>query len=164
MTINNSTVLYTILSKEDVLSMRESVDVTNIKFEILDFSMNHTKCNPACKTLLKIINIISGMQPPPPRNPDGNYVEFDVEKYFRISKGFFNKLIKKARNLFVMLDHAGEPQKNPPTIGNVSNIGMSIIRRIYFIASEKEIREETQGEKAYPFVCVDKGLLKVINF
>ena len=163
MTINNSTVLYTLLSKEDVMSLKETVDITGIKLEILDFSMKHTKCNPACRTLLRVLNILSGVEPAPPKNPDGTYIEFDVEGEFKISKGFFNKLTKKARNLFVMLDHAGEPQKNPPTSGNVSNIGMSIVRRIYFIASEKEIREETEGEKAYPFVCIDRDLLNIFK-
>lgn len=89
--------------------------------------------------------------------------ESQTSELFEMSSEFVNLLCEKVRELKLMLDNADNDTYSPVSIGSINNIGMSLVRRIFFISNEEAIREKTNGRIVYPYVNVDQSLLSLMR-
>jgi len=87
----------------------------------------------------------------------------EENEMFEFSKEFFDLLCEKVRELILMMRNADNDEYSPLSIGSINNVGMSLFRRIFFIANEKVIREKTNGRIVYPYVNVDPLLSLIMK-
>jgi hypothetical protein len=148
---------------KDVLSLKETID-PEIKNKISAFEKANPKCSDSIKAMNEILSFIKNV-PAIVLDEDGNVdpgVEINVERSFGYSTGIFDLLCEKVRELILMMRNADTDEYSPLSIGNIQNVGMSLFRRVFFIANEKTIRKKSNGQIIYPFIIVDPALKHIM--
>ena len=102
-------------------------------------------------------------QQPQPQEEAATSTESQTSELFGMSTKFVDLLCEKVRELKLMLDNADNDTYSPVSIGSINNVGMSLVRRIFFISNEQAIREATNGRIVYPYVNVDQALLSLMR-
>ena len=152
------------MTSEDVLRLKDSID-PDIENKISEFERTNPRCSSSMKTLKHILELIKN-NPTGLKNENGELIEdpkINVEETFGFSNGIFNILCEKVVELVLMMRNADTDEYSPLSMGSIQNVGMSLFRRIFFIANEKVIREKSGGRIIYPFVVVDPNLKHIMS-
>lgn len=149
---------------KDVLSLKDIID-PELETKIDRFGESNTSCRGSIQTMKEIIHLIAN-NPECLKDENGNEItnpSINVETTFGYSEGIFELLCAKVKELINMMRHADEDNEeiHPLSIGSIENVGMSLFRRIYYVANEKAIRAKA-GAVYYPFIVVDKDLLHIM--
>lgn len=148
------------MTSEDVLKLKDTID-TELNKKIDEFGERYKMYKEsAIATWKEILTAIDESMKAPTEAPTNDSAE---DETFGYSKEFFDLLAAKVRELVLMMRHADGDEYCPLSMGSIKNVGMTLFRRIYFIASEKQIRERTNGEAAYPYIIVDESLLYLMR-
>lgn len=144
----------------DVLNLQnEKCSMKNLKNKIRKFKTDYRSCCSSMDTLLQILEIINNHDFLKQEN--GEIVEdarIVITETFDYSEEIFDLLCEKVRELVLMMRNADNELYSPLSIGSIRNVGMSLFRRIFFIANERAIRENSDGKIIYPYIVVDRTL------
>lgn len=148
---------------KDVLALKDIID-PELETKIDSFGESNPVCRESVLMMKEIVNMIA--KNPEFKDEDGNEItnpSINIETTFEYSEGIFERLSAKVKELINMMRHADEDNEevHPVSIGSIENVGMSLFRRIYYVANEKAIRAKV-GAVYYPFVVVDKDLLHIM--
>lgn len=150
------------MNSADVNALRSTIpSISELRNLINGYSRSHPDCMPSCKTMMNILEMV--LNPPeaflatPP-------VPIDVETTFGYSSQLFSLLTEKVVELVLMMRNADNDQFHPLSMGSIKNVGLSLFRRIFFIANEKAIREHTGGKIVYPFLNVEQELKDIMQY
>ena len=151
------------MNSEDVLRLKDIID-PELENKILEFETANPKCTSSMETLRQILELIKN-NPAGFKDANGESIkdpEINVEETFGFSKGIFDLLCEKVRELVLMMRNANTDEYSPLSIGSIQNVGMSLFRRIFFIANEETIRKKSDGKIIYPFIIVDPELKHIM--
>lgn len=151
------------MNSEDVLHLKDIID-PELENKVDEFEKANPNCSNSMKTIKQILELIKNY-PSGLKDANGELIEIseiDVEKSFNYSDAIFKLLCEKVVELVLMMRNADTDEYPPLSIGSIQNVGMSLFRRIFFIANEKVIREKSNGEIVYPFVVVDPKLKHIM--
>ena len=148
---------------KDVLALKDIIDL-ELETKIDTFGENNTSCRESVLMMKEILHMIA--KNPEFKDDDGNEItnpSINIETTFEYSEGIFERLSAKVKELINMMRHADEDNEeiHPLSIGSIENVGMSLFRRIYYVANEKAIRAKVSAVY-YPFIVVDKDLLHIM--
>ena len=157
------------MNSEDVLHLKDIID-PELENKILKFETANPRCSNSMETIKQILELIKNI-PSDLKNEDkgededgesiGN-PEINVEETFGFSNGIFDLLCEKVRELVLMMRNADTDEYSPLSMGSIQNVGMSLFRRIFFIANEETIRKKSGGKIIYPFIVVDPELKHIM--
>ena len=141
--------------------MMDSNDVQNLRGllendiiqKLTSFKNHFVQCTHAMNLYCMIIRWISKGKINFERFRDHN---------FGYSEETWEKLCAKVRELVLMMRFVDTKEYAPLSMGSIKNVGLSLIRRIFYVANEKEILEHA-GETVYPYIIVH-DLLKKLMF
>lgn len=147
------------MNSQDVLAFRETIP-EDLPTLIATFKQKFPQCTASCGTMMHILELISS---PPDAFLATPPTPIDVETTFKYSTGIFELLAAKVRELVLMMRNADTDQFHPLSFGSIENVGLSLFRRIFFIANEEAIRAHSGGRIVYPFLVVDPELKAIMR-
>ena len=144
----------------DVLNLQNDMCSTKqLKNKIQKFKNDYYGCHSSMDTLLQILYIINNHDFLKRENGEiAEDARIVITETFDYSEEIFDLLCEKVRELVLMMRNADNELYSPLSIGSIRNVGMSLFRRIFFIANERAIRENSDGKIIYPYIVVDKAL------
>ena len=151
------------MNSEDVLRLKDIID-PELENKISEFERANPRCSNSMETIKQILELIKN-NPSGLKDENGELIEdpkINVEETFGFSNGIFDLLCEKVRELVLMMRNADTDEYSPLSMGSIQNVGMSLFRRIFFIANEKVIREKSNGRIIYPFIVVDPTLKHIM--
>lgn len=151
------------MNSEDVQRLKDIID-PDLENKISRFEVANPRCSNSMETIKQILELIKNI-PSGLKNEEGELIEspeIDVEETFGFSNGIFDLLCEKVRELVLMMRNADSDKYSPLSIGSIQNVGMSLFRRIFFIANEENIRKKSDGRIIYPFIVVDPELKHIM--
>lgn len=152
------------MNSEDVLRLKDIID-PELENKILAFeAANSPACSCSIETIKEILELIKN-NPSGIKDENGELIEdpeINIEESFGLSKGIFDLLCEKVRELVLMMRNADTDEYSPLSMGSIKNVGMSLFRRIFFIANEEAIRKKSGGKIIYPFIVVDSELMHIM--
>lgn len=151
------------MTSEDVLHLKDIID-PELENKISEFEKINPKCSNSMETIKQILELIKN-NPLGLKDENGNIIDdpkINIEETFGFSDGIFRLLCEKVVELVLMMRNADTDEYSPLSMGSIQNVGMSLFRRIFFIANEKVIRKKSSGRIIYPFVIVDPKLKHIM--
>lgn len=151
------------MNSEDVLRLKDAID-PELENKISEFETANPRCSNSMETIKQILELIKN-NPSGFKDENGELIgdfEINVEETFGFSNGIFDLLCEKVRELVLMMRNADTDEYSPLSIGSIQNVGMSLFRRIFFIANEETIRKKSSGKIIYPFIVVDPKLIHIM--
>ena len=88
----------------------------------------------------------------------------DVEQLTHIPRAKMDLLMEKVFGLINMMENAlnGIDEEPYLSIGSIKNVGMSLFRRVFYVANMEAINTQFQTE-VYPFIEVEEKLLNIMK-
>lgn len=144
------------MNSKDVLALKDTIP-KDLDLIIEEYMQSHPKLVSSFGFMFQILEYV---QDPP---EDLKEYPIDIEKMFGYSIDFFDLLMEKVVELTNIMDNADDENTTPLSMGMIDNVGMSLLRRIFFIANEEVIRTHTNGEIVYPYIIVDPKLKDIMR-
>ena len=151
------------MNSEDVLRLKDIID-PELEKKISEFETANPNCSSSMETIKQILELIKN-NPTGIKDENGELIKdpkINVEETFGFSNGVFDLLCEKVRELVLMMRNADTNEYAPLSMGSIQNVGMSLFRRIFFIANEENIRKKSGGKIIYPFIVVDPELKHIM--